>query len=416
MRGRMAQSRMIFSQNVVHRLTGSLAFFFFVGVNQQLPLLTIFFSKFQLQAQVQVQKAEDNCSFLVTYLVENNLASEIRVVDKVLPHTAFFNERQREAFKRVEYIQKNLADPASIELIFTRKDADPYDFVFNCAAETKYSMNKRFYEERIFLLSTRNGREAAKRGVKCFVELSTAEIYQSDKNPSKEDEKVKPWTTIAKYKLQAEEELKKIPGLNLVILRPAIVYGIGATGGLTPRLVCGRIYKSLKEDMKFLWTKDLKINTVHVSDVVRAMWYVAVWYRDNDKAGNGALVYNLADSGNTDQAKVNKFISKIFGISTGFQGSMISSFAQLNLDDATEDINDKHVGPWSKLQRESGIKVTPLSPYLDKELLLNNALSIDGTRITKETGFKYEVSEVTLEKLQEMIEDFKKSNLWPKDE
>ncbi|CAG8547860.1 6186_t:CDS:2 [Ambispora leptoticha] len=334
---------------------------------------------------------------VVTYLVENNLASEIRVVDKVLPHTAFLNERQNEAFRKVE------------------KDGSSFDFVFNLAAETKYSMSERFYEERIFLLSTLNAKEAAKRGVKCFVEVSTAEIYQSDKKPSKEDAKIIPWTTIAKYKYRAEEELKKIPGLNLVILRPSIVYGMGATAGLTPRLVCGRVYQHLNEEMRCLWSKDLKINTVHVLDVARAIWHVAVWYRDNEKAGKGPFVYNLSDPGNTDQAKINGLITQIFGVKTGYHGSSIDKLAQHNLDGATDEVNDKHATPWADLTRESGIKATPLSTYVDKELLYNNALSVDGTKIVEETGFTYEVPEVTVEKLQEIIDDFKLNGLWPKD-
>ena len=93
--------------------------------------------------------------------------------------------------------------------------------------------------------------------------------------------------------------MKTIEGLNLVILRPAIIYGKGATVGLVPRIVCGRIYQFTGEEMKFLWSKDLRINTVHVTDVVRAIWYIANWYEDNEKAGKGVLIYNLADRGNT---------------------------------------------------------------------------------------------------------------------
>lgn len=185
---------------------------------------------------------------------------------------------------------------------------------------------------------------------------------------------------------------------------------------LAPRLVCGRIYKYLNEEMKCLWTKDLKINTVHVIDVVRAMWHVALWYRDNNKAGQGPFIFNLSDSGKTDQDRINRHISSIFGIQTGYQGSIISNFAQLNLDGATDDVNDKHVGPWAVLQRASGIKVTPLTPYVDKELLLNDAISINGTKITQATGFQYEVPQITDEKLIEMIEDFKALNLWPNDD
>jgi nucleoside-diphosphate-sugar epimerase len=54
-------------------------------------------------------------------------------------------------------------------------------------------------------------KEAAKRGVKAFVELSTGMVYKSDSSPSKESDRLKPWSKIAIYKLQAEEELAKIP-------------------------------------------------------------------------------------------------------------------------------------------------------------------------------------------------------------
>jgi nucleoside-diphosphate-sugar epimerase len=48
---------------------------------------------------------------LVAYLVENNLAAEIRVVDKVLIQTAYFNKRFHAAFEKVEYMQGNLSNP-----------------------------------------------------------------------------------------------------------------------------------------------------------------------------------------------------------------------------------------------------------------------------------------------------------------
>lgn len=59
------------------------------------------------------------------------------------------------------------------------------------------------------------GKEAAARKVKCFVELSTGMVYKSDSSPSKEGDKLKPWSKIAIFKLQAEEELAKIEGYVL---------------------------------------------------------------------------------------------------------------------------------------------------------------------------------------------------------
>ena len=96
---------------------------------------------------------------------------------------------------------------------------------------------------------------------------------------------------------------------------------------IAPRLICGRVYKHLNQKMEFLWTKDLRINTVHVLDVAKAVWHTANWYVGNDKTG--AYVFNLADDNDTDQEAVNAHIRAIFGIETGFQGKLISQMAKV---------------------------------------------------------------------------------------
>lgn len=65
---------------------------------------------------------------------------------------------------------------------------------------------------RSLALSVAVGKEAAKRGIKVFVELSTGMVYKPDSQPSKEGDKTKPWSKIAVFKLQAEEQLAKIEG------------------------------------------------------------------------------------------------------------------------------------------------------------------------------------------------------------
>ena len=62
--------------------------------------------------------------------------------------------------------------------------------------------------------------------------------------------------------------------------------------------------------------------------------------------------------------------------------------------------------------QKAGISTTPLSPYLDKELLYNNSLSIDGSKI-ESTGFKYEVPAITKELVTEVIKGFQESKLFP---
>jgi nucleoside-diphosphate-sugar epimerase len=108
----------------------------------------------------------------------------------------------------------------------------------------------------------------------------------------------------------------------------------------------GAVYRHLKTEMKLLWTKDLRLNTVHVDDVARALWHIAA--TTTEKGGRsgavtGKEIYNLCDKGNTgtvteflivsqiiiDQGSINKFLESIFGIETGFQGTMISTFAKV---------------------------------------------------------------------------------------
>jgi nucleoside-diphosphate-sugar epimerase len=85
--------------------------------------------------------------------------------------------------------------------------------------------------------------------------------------------------------------------LNLIIIRPALTYGPGANTGLTPRLIIGRVYQYLNEEMTLLWSKDLKLNTVHVKDVSRACWHLALWYKPSDH--KDPPVFNLADKQDT---------------------------------------------------------------------------------------------------------------------
>jgi nucleoside-diphosphate-sugar epimerase len=90
--------------------------------------------------------------------------------------------------------------------------------------------------------------------------------------------------------------------LKLIIVRPAIVYGPSDMFGITPRLIVGAVYRHIKEEMKFLWTKDLKINTVHVADVVRALWFVAATVDQKGGRESDIIapeIYNIVDNGDT---------------------------------------------------------------------------------------------------------------------
>ncbi|RHY89582.1 hypothetical protein DYB37_012203 [Aphanomyces astaci] len=159
--------------------------------------------------------------------------------------------------------------------------------------------------------------------VKTFVEVSTAFVYKSQtKAPADERAKLDPWTLQAKYKLQAEEELRALDGLHLVFVRPATVYGSGDVGGLMPRLVCAAAYSALGEKMKLLWDGEMRVNTAH------------------------------------------------------------------------------------------GVTNTPLTPYMDKELLGHNHLYVDGSKI-ETTGFEYTYPSVQLDQVRALVQDAIDQRLFP---
>jgi len=343
----------------------------------------------------------------VKYLVDNKLASYIRVVDKVLPPTAFLGKAHQEALEseNVEFKQGNLTSPPSIERMYTIDGGAKFNIVFNLAAETKYSQTDEVYKEKVLDLSVKCATEAVKQGVDRFVEVSTAQVYEPKKKASKEDSSAKPWTGIATYKLQAEAALKKMDGLKLNIVRPAVVYGPGDSAGISPRLICGAVYRHLGEKMKFLWSADLRLNTVHVYDVCKALWHVAT------RCPVGQT-YNLADKSDTTQGSINKHLESIFKIKTGFMGTMVSNVAKVSMRTVTEEINDKHLKPWSELCKNEEITNSPLTPYLDQELLYNNPLSVDGSKI-ESTGFTYDYPNLTEALLREQVAYFVDLGLFP---
>ncbi len=70
---------------------------------------------------------------------------------------------------------------------------------------------------------------------------------------------------------------------------------------------------------------------------------------------------------------------------------------QLNLKAVAEDANDEHIPGWTQLCNKSGIMNTPLSPYIDKELLKHNHLCVDGSAITRASSFRYQHQVCTVE-------------------
>jgi len=314
---------------------------------------------------------------------------------------------QMELFKSdvVVFQQANLARESMVKKVF---EDGPYQFVFNVAGNSNYGQTPEVYKENVVDIARTCGKMTADQGNDAiFIHVSTAQVYDSEKKPRSETDKIKPWTKLAEAHLMAEQELAKLK-LKFIIVRPAIVYGPGDLTGITPRIIVGAVYKHSKEKMELLWDGDLTINTVHVSDVVRALWHLTT----QGKAGE---IYNLADSANSSQGSINKILEEMFGIKTDYKGNLQSKLATaLALKVVAEAANEMHLKPWSEICKASGITNTTLTTYLDEELLSNHFLSVNGSKIATTTGFKYEHPAPTLDDFKKIVSGFQELGFFPK--
>ena len=344
---------------------------------------------------------------LVYKLVKEELCGKIRVVDKRPPSMANLSPEHKAAFdsSAVEFKQADLSRQTGVDKAF---DGVEFTHVFNLTFDAvKFGEADEVYQQLVVDVSTRCGAAAAQRGVARFIELSTAQVYEpNEKGSAETGAKLKPWTKQATYKLRAEAILRDVPGLNLVVLRAATIYGPGDVYGLSPRVICAAVYKHLNEKMKFAWDSKLRYNTVHVRDVATACWHCAL-------IESPQPVYNLADGSDSSQGSIAQALEQVFNISTGFHGTMASTAMKaVGLKRVAEDINEKHMTAWQQMCTKAGIASTTLTPYIDAELLAHNHLSCNGTMITA-SGFVYAYPQCTAATIKEQVEVYVSQGLFP---
>jgi len=346
---------------------------------------------------------------LVLYLIKNKLASKICVADKVLYQIAGLNKAELAIYENKELVafkQADMANPDHVKKVFEHEGGQ-WKYVINLAASTKYSQGKEVYDTNIVTAAKNAAGAAAAAKVARFIHVSTAQAYDADKKASKEGDKIKPWTGIAKAHVEAEGIIKGTPGLNFIIVRPSLVYGTGDTTGLTPRLIIGSIYKEQGEKMESLYSSGLRVNTVHADDVAKALAFLC----KNGKSGD---IFNLCDANETDQGKINKILEGIYGIKTDFvSGIKMTAASAFGTKFLVGFANDQHLKPFSDACKKYGILDTPLTPYLDEELILPNPLSVDGTAITA-LGFKYDFPAPTVELCKAVLLDYVDKGWFPK--
>ncbi|RXG55157.1 hypothetical protein Avbf_03302 [Armadillidium vulgare] len=350
------------------------------------------------------------CGFIgrhiVAELIEADVASYIKVVDKVPPEMAWLNVGHKKLFTdpKIKFKSANLIRKESCEAAFEEEE---FDWAINAAGETKTGQVEAVYKEGILGLSSNIAKMVAGRGVSLFLEISSGQLESSEKKPVPEVTECHPWSVIGRYKFEAEKVIKSIPGLNWIIVRPGIVYGPGDKLGLTPRMLVGAICRYLGTEMKLLWDHNLKMNTIHVKDLARTVSHLCQRRRTCE-------IYNAVDESESTQDTISKIISNIFNVEYEFCGTTMSKLAMSEGSNTVQYVNEKHLEPWLKMCTASNIHNTPLTPYIDLESLHHKHLNLDGSKLRSE-GFEFHYPKPTFQTFIEVLDDFISMNLLPKD-
>ncbi|BGP14227.1 hypothetical protein JCM10213_005882 [Rhodosporidiobolus nylandii] len=395
----------------------------------------------------------------------------VRVVDKYLAipaagaYTTYVDGLAREALKKgtedgtIEYLQGNLLTEATREKAFTlpEKFGGPgkgFSYVLDFTGETDFNLPEVVHLERTLRLALLLGQDAVKHKVGAYLRLlqpfyKLKEEKKGGKVGAKGAAPAEPWGTMAGWWHEAARGLAKMDGLNLVLLRPALFYGPFTVTGMTPRVLIGEVYRFQKEKMEFLWAESLPQNTIHATDFASACLSAVSWaFKQGSRSSTLALhseplpstlssnaqiesvaavgaakkedecraaVFNAVDDGETTQKEVAKIVEDVVGVKSGFHGSIISSFAKLNMSDVVEDVNDKHLEGWSALLQASNPPLSttvPISPAVPLDLLAPNPLSFDNSALRELTGWapKHKLDKKTV---RETVEGFRKEGLWP---
>ncbi|KAJ2156299.1 hypothetical protein GGF46_005285 [Coemansia sp. RSA 552] len=339
---------------------------------------------------------------------------EIRGVDKVLPELASFPNEVLGLFGAFDYRMGNLRSPEFLEAAF---EGRRWDYVFNFAAEHKFGQSTHVYEQDVHQLSVAIAR-LAQRYCDVLVHLSSAHIYKPGKHRHDEGSPQEATHELAAAHIGAERDIADISGLRSVVLRPALCYGPGDRQNVVPMLIAAQLSQHTGEAMPVLWDKDLRVSTVHVSDVARAALAAAHWFRAATEASS--VVFNLADPGDTTNQKLARVVGQLFGVKPTFQNSAVNLIARrLKVEELTEEVNESLLGPWMDLLISHNVANSPLSPYLDREhpycQLERYPLAVDGSRIEKTPGleFSYQHPHIDADSLRPMLDEFKQQGMWP---
>ncbi|THH10269.1 hypothetical protein EW145_g1430 [Phellinidium pouzarii] len=381
------------------------------------------------------------------------LVSHLRIVDKfsVHPATTYLGADFPPLLENpnVQYKQANLTIPAIVKSMFDPPEGQaPYSYVFDLTGEVRHDRPDMVQIQQTVNIARLVGEEAARREVKAYVRVTQAFYETSEKGTHTEKESVKPSGIRGVWWHETLRVLANIENLNLVILRPGLVYGPHVEYGiLTTTMTVASVYGYLQKPMKGLWPPGKNsMNTVHVEDVAGAAFALAEWMAkegrkeadilageeipSNDKGkikeGTGlpetgkklvAPLFNIVDNSNGTLYSIGAEICGLFGTTFGFHDFFTTTMAKITKlsESILEDINEEHVSGWVEMIMASDppIPNTPLSAYMDESVLQKIVVAFNADKIKNIVGYTLKHPEFSQAELKDVVDRWKSEGSWP---
>ncbi|CCM03854.1 uncharacterized protein FIBRA_06003 [Fibroporia radiculosa] len=393
---------------------------------------------------------------IAAYLVPSDgesLVENLRIVDKysVNPPTTYLGADFRRVLEQpnVSYRQANLTVPATVAACFDPPEGqEPYSYVFDLTGEVQWDRPEKVQINNTLRVARLLGQEAARRGVQAYVRIMHPYYECKEKGAHDEKEDVKPDGVLGTWWHETLRTLGAIEGLNLVVVRKALVYGPYVDyGPIIKYIALAAVYGYLKQPVKALWSPGKQpLHTVHADDVAGALWACAEWMAStggrekadelageeipfkNDKSKVNEVdgmvsptqkvvvpLFNLEDDGKLSFLEAATRISKAFGTTFEFYSFVVNTVAKFKLEDVVEETNEVHVETWTTMITESNPPClnTPYSPYTDVYNLKRHCVAFDASKLKRIVGYKLQYPELTEDTIRDIVGKLKAEGTWP---
>jgi len=258
---------------------------------------------------------------LVEYLVTNNLASDLIVLDRAIPQISHLSPEHAKVFRQVKFRQCAMMSPDDFTTAL--RSTVKWDYIVCTAHESRFGLSEQAYELGTVRPAVSAAHYALANG-SVFIYVGNATRRQHAPGALITEEAGPPTHIRTGYKFKAiaktEDALLAMSDLKLAILRVAEVYGNDCYVGFNMFAVA-RVYQALGEPFGINLQPTTRFSTIHSKDVARACFHMANYIEGHTVTY--PLVYNVVDDGNTTVTKCGNIIQETFGLKINYMSKVM---------------------------------------------------------------------------------------------